>query len=213
MTPLPEHLGGFLPQGDPATWLPDLWRWTTTELGVRSVIDIGCGAGYAVRYFRNELGCDVTGVDGAPQEDDHIIEWDFTLGPLTPGASDGFDLAWSCEFVEHVPELCVPNFLTTFQAAKIVLMTHSEPGQPGHHHVNCQPSGYWIEQFESVGFGFDGDLTIEARRQAYFNDFYWVDERCSDTWWGFHVNHFARSGLAFRRMDNISVPVANTVLP
>ena len=29
---------------------------------------------------------------------------------------------------------------------KYLFMTHAIPGQPGHHHVNCQDSSYWIDQ-------------------------------------------------------------------
>lgn len=192
-----EHLGGFVPEGDPATFFPELWRWTTTDLGVSSVLDIGCGAGYALKYFRDELGCKVTGIDGVEQDDSDIIQWDFTKGPLTTG--DEFDLAWSCEFVEHVPEPYIDNFMVTFRAAKIVLMTHAEPGQPGHNHVNAWPSGYWIERFEERGFEFDPELTLSTRSLAMWNRFWWRDDWCSETWWGFHVNHYVRSGLAFRR--------------
>lgn len=190
-----SHLGGFHPDGDKATWFPGLWKACVDDLGVRSVLDVGCGAGHTVKFFR-DLGCRVVGVDGVEQDDPDIIQWDFTKGPLMTG--DEFDLAWSCEFVEHVPEDDVPNFLETFKCAKLVLLTHSEPGQPGYHHVNCQPSGYWIEQFEGIGFEFDGDLTIECRRIAFENGYWWRDDWCSETWWGFHVNHFVRSGLAFR---------------
>ncbi len=194
---LPDHLGGFVPAGDPATWFPDLWKWMVEEHGVQSVIDVGCGAGHSVQFFK-DLGCRVIGIDGVAQEDPDIIEWDFMKGPLM--TNDEFDLAWSCEFVEHVPEQHVGNFMETFKAAKIVLLTHSEPGQPGHHHVNSQASGFWLEQFDAAGFEFDPGLTIEARRLAFQNDFYWSDDWYSENWWGFHVNHFVRSGLAFRRL-------------
>jgi SAM-dependent methyltransferase len=192
----PSHLGGFHAAGDPATWFPDLWTWLVREQGVSSVIDVGCGAGHSLRYFA-DLGCRVIGVDGVPQDDPRIIEWDYTRGLLH--SDDEFDLAWCCEFVEHVPEPYISGFLETFQAARTVLLTHAEPGQPGHHHVNCQPSGYWIDKLERAGFMFDGDLTLETRRQAFRNGFYWVDGPCSETWWGFHLNHYVRSGLAFRR--------------
>jgi hypothetical protein len=31
-------------------------------------------------------------------------------------------------------------------------MTHATPGQGGYHHVNEQPSGYWIEKMREAGF-------------------------------------------------------------
>jgi len=196
MAQLPDHLGGFIKEGDPATWFPELWAWLVVELGVRSVLDIGCGTGRALKFFER-LGCRVQGIEGVPMDDPRILEWDCTHEPFA--SQEEFDLVWSCEFVEHVEEAFVPNFLETIKLGRLLLMTHADPGQPGTHHVNCRPSGYWIEQVEKAGFALDGDLTVTARRLAFENDFWWRDGRCSETWWGFHTNHFARSGLAFRR--------------
>ena len=43
-------------------------------------------------------------------------------------------------------------------------MTHAVPGQGGHHHVNCQPSEYWIERIEALGYSFLPDVTAEGKR-------------------------------------------------
>lgn len=174
------HLGGYIPGGDPATHFPDLWKWLVDERNVRSVIDIGCGEGLAMKHFQ-QLGCRVTGVDGVKQANHLILEHDYTHGPLS--IRDHFDLAWSCEFVEHVEEQYVPNFIATFKCANAVLMTHAEPGQPGHHHVNCQPASYWIDVMADAGFRFDEAFTQDARARAALNTY--------------PINHFARSGLAF----------------
>jgi len=178
-----EHLGGFVKGGDPATWFPDLWRWLIDE-GVTSMLDVGCGEGHALNYFRS-AGCTVFGVDGIPQEDPDIACHDFTTGPWTPDAK--VDLVWSCEFVEHVEEAYLPNFLRAFQAAPLVLITHAEPGQAGYHHVNCRPADYWIGVMAAIGYEFDLRLTETTRAVARFNPNAW--------------NHYARSGLAFRARD------------
>lgn len=174
------HLGGYIVGGDPATYFPDLWTWFVRELGVTSVLDIGCGEGHAVDHFAG-LGCRVLGIDGVPQEHQYIQWFDFTQGPLK--LFDPFDLVWCCEFVEHVEEQSVPNFLATFRAARMVAMTHADPGQPGHHHVNCQPAEYWIGAMAAAGFRYDETLTWQARGLAALNRN--------------PINHFARSGLAF----------------
>jgi SAM-dependent methyltransferase len=177
------HLGGYIEGGDPATAYPELWTWLVEgPLAVSSVVDVGCGDGVALRYFA-ELGCSVLGVEGVPQDDERIVEHDYTTGPYRPDAS--YDLAWSCEFVEHVEARYVPNFLATFKAADLLLMTHAEPGQAGYHHVNCRSADYWIGVLAGVGFQVDPDLTADTRRLARLN---------LDPW-----NHYARSGLAFRR--------------
>lgn len=191
INPERPHLGGYIIGGDVATEFPDLWRWLVRELGVKSVVDVGCGEGHAARFFA-DLGCHVIGIDGVWQLSQN---WQFhmhdytrepwpkkVVGNRMEGATD---LAWSCEFVEHVEEQYVPNFLTTFQMARMVLMTHAEPGQLGYHHVNCQPASYWIGVMAAAGFRLDKPLTQEARNRATLNRN--------------PINHFARSGLAFTR--------------
>lgn len=177
------HLGGYIrgrqssvptvydfENGDPATWDPDLWSWAYETLGVRSMLDVGCGEGHAARYFR-DLGCRVLGVDGSLQakrdsviSDQHVIH-DFTQAAYLP--DDIFDLVWSCEFVEHVEECYLDNFLETFAYSQhFLMMTFASPGQPGFHHVNCQPMDYWIEKMEPIGFFFDEELTETTRAIA-----------------------------------------------
>jgi len=186
-----EHLGGYCPGGDPATFYPALWEYLVTDLGVQSVIDVGCGDGVAVKFFEL-LGVGVLGVDGVPQEHPSIIEHDYTLEPFIPSISDeeadDFDLCWSCEFVEHVEERYVDNFLATFACAPLVLITHAEPGQAGWHHVNCQHAGYWIDRMAGIGYELDGALTNKSRELARVNEH--------------ALNHYARSGLAFHRRES-----------
>lgn len=178
-----DHLGGFVPGGDPATFYPDLWDWLVHALGIRSVLDIGCGDGQALKHFRS-LGCDVLGVDGVPQHDPDILEWDYTLG-APPLFARTYDLCWSCEFVEHVEERFMPFILDSFSRSEILLITHAEPGQAGHHHVNCKPSEYWVDAISTIGYEVDQKLTEQTRRLAAINQNPW--------------NHYVRSGLAFRR--------------
>ena len=184
------HLGGYIrgrqsevatvfgyEHGDPATWYPSLWRWVHESLGVRSMLDVGCGEGHAAAYF-HELGCRVLGVDGSLQArrdsvvpDQHVVH-DFVRGSYVP--DDVFDLVWSCEFVEHVEARYLDHFLSTFgSAARYLMMTFAAPGQPGHHHVNCQPAPYWIEKLDRIGFDYDRALTRRSRSiaaQGHYHD-------------------------------------------
>jgi hypothetical protein len=176
------HLGGYIIGGDDATFYPHLWRWLVEEQGIRSVLDVGCGEGHAIDFFA-ELGCHVLGIEGVPQENERILQHDYTQRPYSiPGWTA--DLAWSCEFVEHVEERHVPNFLPSFASAKLVLMTHAAPGQAGYHHVNCQPEAYWRGAMAAIGYVLDDELTQRTRLLAGMNR-------------NPH-NHYARSGLAFR---------------
>jgi SAM-dependent methyltransferase len=176
-----EHLGGYVEGGDPATWFPDLWQWLIDSVGVTSMLDVGCGEGRALDYFRG-AGCTVFGVDGIEQPDPDIACHDFTQGPWSSPAH--VDLVWSCEFVEHVEEAYIPNYLRAFWAAPLVLITHAEPGQAGHHHVNCRWPDYWRGAMAAAGYELDVALTETTRALARFNPNPW--------------NHYARSGLAFR---------------
>lgn len=176
-------LGGYLEGGDEATIYPELWTWLRTEWGISSVLDIGCGEGHALKHFRN-LECRVMGIDGIPQDDRDIFEHDYTKGPF-PGDVGEYWLGWCCEFVEHVEEKSMPNFLDTFKHCRIVMMTHATPGQAGHHHVNNQTPSYWRGALAATGFLFDRHLTMAAREQAARNPH--------------PSNHFVRSGMAFRR--------------
>lgn len=182
------HLGGYVSGGDEATYYPDLWTWLVRDFGVRSVIDVGCGDGVAVRHFQKLLeGTGVVGVDGCQQENVDIVQHDFTRGPFEPLISGPteFNLAWSCEFVEHVEERYMPNFLATFACAETVLMTHAAPGQAGWNHVNCRTADYWIGVMAAIGYKWDRTLTEVTRGLASNNPSPW--------------NHFKRSGLAFAR--------------
>lgn len=177
------HLGGYIrgrqsavptryrfEHGDPQTWSPEVWRFAVERLGVRSVLDVGCGEGHAAGYFR-ELGCRVQGVDGSVQarrdsviRERHVLH-DYTQGLYLPG--DDFDLVWSCEFVEHVEERYLENFLATFACGeRYLMMTFASPGVHGYHHVNCQPAEYWIEKVGALGFAWDEALTVESRALA-----------------------------------------------
>lgn len=177
------HLGGYLTGGDPDTTFPEMWEWLVKTWEVKSVVDVGCGDGNAVRHFR-DLGCVAVGIDGVKQADPDIIEHDYERGPFIFIQRE-FDLAWSAEFVEHVEERFVPNFMATFRHARFVLITHADPGLPGWHHVNCRSDDYWEGVFAAHGFEFDASLTAMTRALASANPR--------------PFNHYRRSGLAFRR--------------
>lgn len=181
-TPAPSGL--CIEHGDPATWTPNLWYWVYEILEVRSVLDVGCGEGHGAGFFHG-LGCKVLGVDGSRQAKrdsvipTHQVVHDFVDGPYLPGAV--FDLVWACEFVEHVDERYIDNFLATFRCSRqYVMMTFTPPGQPGWHHVNCQPHTYWIETLQRIDFIFAPALTWAARQVA-------------------EPGHFRHKGLVFVR--------------
>lgn len=186
-----EHLGGYIEGGDEATFYPEMWAWLAAH-GINSVLDVGCGDGQAIDKFK-ELGCFVHGIDGLGTGHDAVTIHDYSKGPIPWDKRKSIlhhfpsnvGMVWCCEFVEHIEEKYVLNFLDTFTIAPVVLMTHAMPGQEGHHHVNCRPADYWVGAMAAFGFRYDADLTFITKFMAAQNQSPW--------------NHYARSGLAFIR--------------
>lgn len=133
---------------------------------VKSMIDIGCGRGKQVESAR-QLGLDAKGVDGSVKlriyHLPYFVRHDYTKGTVDLGH---FDLAWSVEFVEHVYEKYVHNFMDTFAKCKYAFISHAVPGQHGTHHVNCQNDAYWIKVFGSYGFVYDEVTSMKLRKIA-----------------------------------------------
>ena len=165
------HLGGFVRGGDPDTYDPVVWDELMRQFKPVNMIDVGCGEGHSLRWFFDR-GVKVCGVEGSTKAlehnpmAEHIKLHDYTIGPFDP--SDSFDLAWSCEFVEHVEPKYVNNFMATFKKASVVAMTYSEPqwSDGGHHHVNCQPQSYWNGIFEFWGYQWMEEYSMHLRSIA-----------------------------------------------
>ena len=154
------HLGGCALLGDGATYYPTMWQFMVDKLNIKSMIDVGCGAGYAVDYFK-DVGVKAHGVEGCREaiergllSPDEVTHHDYeNNGPFVPNQE--YDLVWSCEFVEHVEERAMYNFFATFKKGKYLAITYAYPGQGGHHHVNEQHANYWIEHLANIGFMYD----------------------------------------------------------
>lgn len=155
-----DHLGGCIVNasvGDINTWSPCLWDMLIEMTNAKTIVDVGCGVGYSLKYF-SDKGLSVVGIDGFEDVLKHspiadlIVIHDYTQGPYTLDKT--VDLAWSCEFVEHIEEQFVENFMKTFDGCGYVAMTHALPNQSGYHHVNCQPPEYWIGVFSNRGFRY-----------------------------------------------------------
>jgi hypothetical protein len=158
----PEHLGGHegLTQFDEGTF-----DYLVGHFGVKSFLDVGCGPGGMVCYALAR-GLTARGIEGDPhyaRGSLFTIEHDFSMGPFNAG---DYDLGWAVEFVEHVEQQYVPNFMATFMNCRHVFITAAVPGQPGYHHVNCQWSDYWIARFAEAGFEHDVEATVGVREHS-----------------------------------------------
>lgn len=168
-----NHLGGCNIYGDPACECPKMWKYLMDTLGVKSVVDVGCGFGFHTKYFKEILGCDVLGVEGSSKVVDisllpnDIVCHDYTTGSYIP--EKVYDMCWCIEFVEHIEEKYRENFIDTFKKCKYLVMTHGLPGQGGYHHVNCQPPEYWIDLLHGHGFVLLADLTNISRKISHID--------------------------------------------
>lgn len=164
------HLAGFGIGGDPNSFVPLTWKYIIGKFNIKSVIDIGCGEGHHLKWFL-EQGLTVKGTEGSSLaitnlvvERDLVIQVDYTESPLW--VNGNFDLAWSTEFVEHIEEQFIPNFVTTFRCAKYLAITHAIPNQPGYHHVNNNTSEYWVNTLKGYGFEYDEEFTKFIRENG-----------------------------------------------
>lgn len=163
---LEPHLGGHqgkthIDEGA-LTWL--------INVGHKSILDIGCGPGGMVELAHNK-GMRSKGVDGdytlTRFDSEHFIIHDYTKG--SPIIEEKYDLAWSVEFLEHVEEKYMENYMDTFKKCCTAVVTYAPPGWNGHHHVNLQEEDYWISNFENHGFKLNETLTRFLRKNSTLN--------------------------------------------
>ena len=168
MTKLDDHLGGHNNVAN-----LDLGALSALHkvLNPKSFLDVGCGLGGMVEVAEKEYGMEALGIDG-----DHTIDrydnskfiiHDFTKGPVP--LEKTYDLGWSVEFVEHVYEKYIPEYITSFQACKVMVITYAPVGWGGHHHVNELDEAYWIRTMASYKFRYDEALTKLTRKESTLN--------------------------------------------
>ena len=156
------HLGGHSFKTHIDSGILNFFRDT---LDCKTMLDVGCGPGGMV-YEANKRGYNAIGIDGdyrlERDNPEYFVLHDFTKGPCN--LTDTYDLGYSCEFVEHVEEDYVPNFMESFAKCKYVTITYAPPGTKGWHHVNCNTKEYWIDVFKKYNLIFDQELTNEMQK-------------------------------------------------
>ena len=144
--------------------------WLIKTVDAKSFLDIGCGPGGMVELAKSK-GLLVKGIDGdhtlkRPNETDYTLH-DFSKAPLIPDFE--YDLGWSVEFVEHVEEKYIPNYMPCFQSCNTVVITYAPPGWEGHHHVNLKDEDYWIQTFATNGLKHNAEMTHQLRQHSTMN--------------------------------------------
>jgi len=159
------HVGGNISEGDPHSFSPSTWNYIIERFAIRSVLDIGAGRGHAAHYF-HRAGMQVLAIDGMKENcvNSHypILHLDLTKD----SALCSVDLVNCVEVVEHIEEEFLDNLLTSLCRGRIILMTNAVPGQGGYHHVNEQPTLYWVEHLAERGCIVSVDDTNRVRKLA-----------------------------------------------
>lgn len=162
MNKTPPHLGGHghITHTDMGALI-----WCREALGVRSMLDVGCGPGGQVKIAL-ALGMQALGIDGDLSINDINVEHhDFTQGTARDLAV-GAELIWCVEFLEHLEREFLPNFFETIKYAEYAIVTAAPPGKKGFHHVNCQPWEYWLDKFNTYRWMENEALTRDLRANS-----------------------------------------------
>lgn len=131
-----------------------------------TVLDVGCGTGQTLGWFL-ERGCEAIGIEAS----DLAIKKSGMRSRIRRldlrkpvDLQREFDLVWSFEVAEHLPEDAADNFVATLiRHSNCVVMSAAPPGQGGEGHLNEQPSQYWINKFEARGWSYEDELTTILR--------------------------------------------------
>ena len=165
LDPNKPHLGGNFIEVNPSTYCPAVWLYIIKKYSIQSVMDVGSGRGHAAKWFSDQ-GIKTIAVDGLQ---DNIVNavYPTVLCDLTESSyTEAVDLVNCIEVVEHIEEKYINNLLDTICSGRYLFMTHGLPGQEGHHHVNCQPTEYWLKHLADRGFKELSDDSKELQRIA-----------------------------------------------
>ena len=141
-----------------------------------SVLDIGCANGDVVKYLRDS-GVEAYGIDGDEWAVEHFSDesirqylhrHDYSKG--LSSFNKEVDTVISTDFVEHVEEQYMENYMKDFMLGKRIILHTPPKGTPGHHHVNTADRDYWILLFAQFGAKYDSHMTKQVRELSdYYN--------------------------------------------
>lgn len=176
------HLGGNIIERDPASFCPQAWRYVVDKYAIKSILDVGSGIGHAALWFQ-EQGLEITAIEGLPENVKNsqvpAIEHDLTSAPFVKLV----DLVNCVEVVEHIEEKFIENLLDTLCSGTYIFMTHATPRQKGWHHVNCQPTEYWVNHLANRNYTLLYEDSVAIKKLAE----------------GDGAIHIARTGMLFKR--------------
>lgn len=157
-----KHLGGNMLEGDPFSYAPTTWRYLIDRFSIRSVLDLGSGMGNNAYWFHKQ-GLQVVAADGLLDNCKRAVFPTINIDLTKTNVYCPVDLVHCVEVVEHIEEKYIENLLDSMCNGKVILMTNALPGQGGYHHVNEQPTEYWIQKFHARGYSVALDDSQRVR--------------------------------------------------
>ena len=142
-----SHLGGNIIEGDPYTHAPSVWDYLIKRFALESVLDLGAGRAYSSSYF-HRAGVKVIAVDGMRENCASSLFPSVQIDLTQTSVYCKVDLVHCQEVVEHIEERYIESLLASLTCGKFIVMTNALPGQGGHHHVNEQPTEYWVHHLK-----------------------------------------------------------------
>ena len=131
-------------------------------------LDFGCGNGYAVRRMR-EFGHQWFGLECSQAAfERHLNEPYFYLGDTRQFRDRQFDLVYSTEVLEHIPEAQVDDVARELGriAGKFLFFTISlrPSSQDNRFHCTLRPRSWWESKFVAHGFQVDRHIVSAYQR-------------------------------------------------
>lgn len=169
-------------------------------LPIRSVLDLGCGAGSWLKVAQDAYGARIAGLDGEWTDTSvlHIDRDAFQFADLTRSIDlkQNFDVAVTVEVAEHLEPAAADTFVESLcNHADVVIFSAAIPSQGGVGHVNEQWPEYWSEKFAGQGLA-----CYDILRHKIWED-------VGIDWW------YKQNLLLFARPEAMPNGVASTATP
>jgi SAM-dependent methyltransferase len=173
-------------------------RVVLSRFVARSILDVGCGQGNALKGFRNVdpqlklKGLERSGAALTIARSKGLDILHADLAALNKSTAEkllsaigGADVALCLEVAEHMPISRSNKLLRFLTGFDTVIFSAAHPNQGGVLHVNEQPAKRWIRKFNNLGFRLAGDN--EAFRRE-------IGKLDLPGWYAENVNVFKRLG-------------------
>lgn len=150
-------------------------KWAKELVYAHNFLDIGCSIMGMIELAVND-GIEAWGLDAdinllynkLAKYPERLIINDFRYTDILFPIK--FNIVWSVETAEHIPEEYVMNYVNTcvksLHKNGIFIMTHGLPHTLGDEHVHCKEEQYWIDIFEKRGLTYKSKLTQELKKHS-----------------------------------------------